>query len=233
MNSNVVDGKTIDGKAIDKAVAQVYESPRLYKQLHALLEDEKARRQRFHAELQKWEGKKVEFINGRLVTDVPIKQEHLECGGRLVTLLRAYVSLNKLGFLGYEKMTIALTRNDYEPDICFFGNEKASLFFKGQLKFSAPDFIVEILSQSTEHVDRGVKFEDYVTQGVKEYWIIDPLSAVLEQYLLDEPGERYTLALETSTGTVSSPVITGLHLPVKAIFDDAENIAALQELLKG
>jgi Uma2 family endonuclease len=228
MNSNVVDGK-----AIDKAVEQVYESPRLYKQLHALLEDEKARRQRFHDTLGEWDGKKVEFINGEVVVHVPVKKQQADCKRRAMNLISNYVYSQNLGFVGDEKILIKLSRNDYEPDICFFTKQKAAKFKAEQYEFPAPDFIIEILSDSTKRVDRGLKFEDYATHGVKEYWMIDPLSAVLEQYLLDEPGERYTLALETSTGTVSSPVITGLHLPVKAIFDDAENIAALQALLKG
>jgi len=34
------------------------------------------------------------------------------------------VEKNNLGFIGHEKILIALTRNDYEPDICYFGASK-------------------------------------------------------------------------------------------------------------
>lgn len=73
-----------------------------------------------------------------------------------------------------EQLLVCLTRNDYEPGICFFGKEKARSFKPNQTKFPASDFVVEILSQSTEAVDRGVKFEDYALNQVGEYWIADP-----------------------------------------------------------
>lgn len=42
-----------------------------------------------------------------------------------------------------EKATIGLTRNDYEPDICFFTAEKAAQFTEDQMIFPTPDFVVE------------------------------------------------------------------------------------------
>ena len=39
--------------------------------------------------------------------------------------------------------------------------------------YGPPDFIVEILSPSTEYRDRNHKFYKYSQCGVKEYWIID------------------------------------------------------------
>jgi len=38
----------------------------------------------------------------------------------------------------------------------------------------APDFIAEVLSDSTAYKDLGVKKELYERSGVKEYWIIQP-----------------------------------------------------------
>ncbi|MEY4539280.1 MAG: hypothetical protein RLZZ306_1037, partial [Bacteroidota bacterium] len=34
-----------------------------------------------------------------------------------------YSDIHQLGFVGIEKIMITLTRNDYEPDICFFKKE--------------------------------------------------------------------------------------------------------------
>ncbi len=51
-----------------------------------------------------------------------------------------------------------------------------------QMKYPAPDFIAEILSPSTESVDRITKFEDYAAHGVAEYWLIDPAKKIVEQY---------------------------------------------------
>lgn len=43
--------------------------------------------------------------------------------------------------------------------------------------YPAPNLVVEVLSKSTESRDRGVKFSSYKEDGVKEYWLLDTLSA--------------------------------------------------------
>lgn len=104
----------------------------------------------------------------------------------LTTFLNAHVIQYQLGKVGMEKVMISLTRNDYEPDICFFTAERAAEFTPDQMHFPAPDFVVEIISPSTEKIDRGIKFIDYAAHGVREYWIIDPLKQTLEQYQLSQ-----------------------------------------------
>jgi Uma2 family endonuclease len=99
------------------------------------------------------------------------------------------------------------------------------------MKFPAPDFVAEVLSPSTEQADRGVKFQDYAAHGVGEYWILDSDAARLEQYLLD--GESYTLAIKAGDGTVTSLAVTDFTIPVRALFDEAENLAALERLVAG
>ena len=130
-----------------------------------------------------------------------------------------------------EDFSIILTRNDYEPDICFFGPEKAKAFTPSQSKFPAPDLIVEVLSESTEANDRGIKFEDYAAHGVAEYWIVDPVAETIEQYLLQEG--IYRLAVKVKTGTIASTGVTGFEIPVRAVFDGAEQLTTLQTILAG
>ena len=38
----------------------------------------------------------------------------------------------------------------------------------------APDFVVEVASESTKYKDFVIKLNKYMTAGVKEYWIVDP-----------------------------------------------------------
>ncbi len=47
--------------------------------------------------------------------------------------------------------------------------------------------MVEILSPSTEKNDRGFKFKRYAQEGIKEYWIADPMHKALE---VDEQGSK-------------------------------------------
>lgn len=46
----------------------------------------------------------------------------------------------------------------------------------------APDLVVEVLSPSSVNRDRGVKKAAYERIGVREYWIVNPLSKEIEVY---------------------------------------------------
>jgi Uma2 family endonuclease len=56
----------------------------------------------------------------------------------------------------------------------------------------APDVIIELLSESTEQIDRGEKMRVYGRLlKVGEYFLFDPWSGVLDGYELDGPGGTY------------------------------------------
>ncbi|NJO01284.1 MAG: Uma2 family endonuclease [Bacteroidia bacterium] len=109
------------------------------------------------------------------------------------------------------------TRNDYEPDICFWVSEKAQHFTARQSAFPPPDFIVEILSDSTEERDRGVKMNDYASHEVREYWIVDTENQSVEQYLLRE--NAYILHLKLKEGRLVSEAVKGFEIEVTQIFE--------------
>ena len=66
----------------------------------------------------------------------------------------------------------------------------------------APDLVVEILSPSTAHRDRGVKLKLYRRQGIGEYWIVDPDAAAIDvwRFGADPEYERFTERLPVSVG---------------------------------
>jgi Uma2 family endonuclease len=201
--------------------------PLYLQQLQGIVNDEQAQRRHFYADIT--EGQKAEFINGEIVIQSPAKLAHIRISGLLLTLLSTYVSIHGYGLVGHEKMLISLTRNDYEPDICVFSKSKSDEFTQEQWQFPTPDFVVEVFSPSTEHIDRTIKFEDYAAHGVKEYWIIDPDPETIEQYVL--AGNAYRLLVKVQTGTIRSRVIEGFDIPVRAVFDEQENLKTLQTFL--
>ena len=52
---------------------------------------------------------------------------------------------------------------------------------------------------------------------------------LLEQYLPQEG--RYELALKSGSGEVVSVVVPGFRIPIRALFDEAENLRVLRALL--
>lgn len=214
----------------DALLDRLVRSPQLglyVDRLTGVLSEERRRREQFYEQMN--EGVKQEFINGEVVVHSPVKMRHEGASRGFMELWDAHVRVRKLGYVSHEKLLICLTRNDYEPDICYFRAEIAAGFTPVQMKFPAPDIIVEVLSESTEAVDRGLKFEDYAAHGVREYFIVDPEHEVVEQYLLK--GDAYVLHLKMNSGSLRSHVIPSFEIPVRAIFDPQENLAALRKLL--
>lgn len=204
---------------MNNILAPLLESTKLQEHFVTLrdyIKEEQQRRKDFYDFVT--EDMKAEFINGEIIIHSPVANEHESVSNELNTLLNVYVSLNNLGRITHEKLMINLTRNDYEPDICFYKKERASKFKDGQKLFPAPDMVVEILSRSTEKIDRGIKFEDYALHGIKEYWIIDPRQKTIEKYLLK--NKTYELDEKVHNGNIiSSAVIKGFSIPAKALFN--------------
>ena len=221
----------MDFDYVDKILA----SPNALQQIDTLYEamqNEKKRRQDF----REWitPAIKAEFITGEVVLHSPVKKRHFSVTDLLSSLLSFYVRVKKLGRVATEKAMIALTRNDYEPDLVFFSKEKYDTFTEDQMLFPAPDFVVEILSKKTASKDRGIKKQDYAAHGIQEYWIIDPIRQSIEQYILFSPKDKqysppkiFGLADE-----IESYVIKGFIIPVQAIFDEAVNVETIQDLLQ-
>lgn len=217
---------------MDLLLEPILQSPRFPEylgELQRVAREEAERRRRFYEEMTPEQ--KVEFINGEVLMHSPANAKHIQITRRLSGLIGTFVGLNELGWVGVEKALISLTRNDYEPEICFFDRETAAGFADNQMKFPAPSFVVEVLSPSTAKVDRGVKFNDYAAHGVREYWIIDPEPEIIEQYLLNADG-AYELEAKVHEGIIESRAIPGFRIPSMAAFREADNLVALKQWME-
>jgi Uma2 family endonuclease len=199
--------------------------------LQVAIREEQSRRHEFREWLTP--NIKAEFINGQVILHSPVKRRHWRVTDLLSRLVSIFGSIKKLGVVGTEKVLVALSRNDYEPDLVFFSKQTADSFTDEQMLFPAPDFVVEILSPKTANRDRGVKMQDYAAHGIREYWIIDPIKQHIEQYWLAALGDTaYSMAkIYTFDNEIESIAIEGFKIPVAAIFDEAQNVLALQRLL--
>lgn len=215
---------------MSRAVAELLADPLLPERLSELrqaFDTEQQQRERFYEEITEQE--KAEFINGEVVMHSPARDKHTATRHRLERAMSIFCDSRALGSVRGEKALCVFPRNDYEPDVVFFGPAKAALIEPDTLRFPIPDFICEVLSESTEPRDRGVKFRDFEAHGVGEYWLIDPEQEIVEQYLPREG--RYVLALMSGSGEVASAVVPGFRIPIRALFDDAENLQLLRTLL--
>jgi Uma2 family endonuclease len=199
-------------------VEEILQAPNLRElidKLETAWADEQKRRHEFWAEID--ENIKAEFIMGEIIYHSPVYGRHWMASSNLSRWLLPYIYDNDLGKIAYEKVMIRLTRNDYEPDICFWRKDRTLDFGKKQSAFPPPDFIVEILSDSTKDRDYGIKMTDYALHGVEEYWIIDTDNETVEQYLLK--NGKYELTQKLKTGTLESEVVKGFQMNVREIFE--------------
>lgn len=81
----------------------------------------------------------------------------------------------------------------------------------------APDWVCEVLSPSTERMDRGKKMRIYRREGVGHAWLINPVAQTLEVYRLE--GGRWVL-LDTLEGDapVRAEPFDAIELPLAALW---------------
>lgn len=72
------------------------------------------------------------------------------------------------------------------PDLAGWRRERLTALPDKAFFETAPDWVCEILSPSTESYDRGPKRRIYATAGVCFLWMLDPRSEILETFVLRE-----------------------------------------------
>jgi Uma2 family endonuclease len=81
----------------------------------------------------------------------------------------------------------------------------------------APDFVIEVLSESTRRIDMIVKLNQYQRAGVKEYWIVDIESRAVMISLL-QPDGFYTTKIVEAVGKVPIATLSGLSIDFDRVF---------------
>ena len=130
-----------------------------------------------------------EIINGEIVMMAPVRVNHGRVTRNISKLFDQYLEGR---ICEYFPDSVGLFLEDgkeeYEPDgmvVC----DPDKVKDKGIV--GAPDLVIEVLSPSTAKNDRGHKKDVYERHGVREYWIVDPSSRSVEQYVLEDG--RFTL----------------------------------------
>ena len=125
---------------------------------------------------------KVEIINGiEIVMVAPPFLNHNVVKDNVLHIFRNHLKNNICRPFG-DNVKVVLEENSYVIPDFFVVCDKSKRQRDGI--HGAPDLIVEVLSPSTEKIDRGEKKDLYQRVGIKEYWIIEPNKKVIEVYLL-------------------------------------------------
>lgn len=129
------------------------------------------------------EGQRAELIDGRIYNMAPPSRIHQELVSELTVAFSNYIkSKGGLCKVYPAPFAVFLSKDDktyVEPDISVICS-KDKLSDRGCE--GAPDFIIEIVSPSTQRIDYGIKLFKYRTAGVREYWIVNPSKEIINVY---------------------------------------------------
>jgi Uma2 family endonuclease len=154
---------------------------------------------------------RAEWVDGEVIVMSPNSVEHVDLFGFIITVLRSFVELHDLGKVMGTELFVRLPeqRRRRLPDILFVSAARLDLFRKTHFE-GAPDMIMEIVSPESEARDWRIKYSEYEAAGVREYWVIDPMSEHVELYVLSDK-QNYKQTVERK-GWLSSTAVPGFQL---------------------
>ncbi|MEA2560868.1 MAG: hypothetical protein QOH06_2372 [Acidobacteriota bacterium] len=161
-----------------------------------------------------WEDDKwAEWVDGKVIRMAAVTFGHQEIVGFLWSLLSLYIEAHDLGWITAAPYAMHLPSRQRvrEPDLLFVSRERLALR-RDLYMDGAADVVVEVVSPDSRRRDRVEKVIDYETEGVREYWLIDPRRRQVELRRLAEDG-RYRL-IEPQEGIFTSEAIPGFRLRI-------------------
>ncbi len=159
------------------------------------------------------DGHQYDMIDGVLFMSPSSDFDHGRVYGRFFVSLDQFLRKSPLGRATLETDILLPDGGDVlRPDLCLILNERMGIVKKHI--HGAPDLVCEVLSESTMERDLGVKAERYLKNGVREYWILDPLQKTIE--LRVNAGSAWE---KHSGNRLESRVLPGFFVTPGDIFD--------------
>lgn len=179
---------------------------------------EKNKKWTYHDYLQLDEDIIFEIIEGEQQMAAAPNWQHQNISQNLERLLDFYVQQKKLGKIFHAPVDVVLDENNViQPDIIFISQANLKILRKEHPGIiGVPDLVVEIVSPSSFHRDVHQKKDLYEHFQVREYWIIEPATATVEVFVL-ENGKYQLLAFAAEKGVVTSKVLEGFQINIAEI----------------
>ena len=177
----------------------------------------------------------TEVINGQEVLMSPRPAtRHSRAAGRIYGIFFQFLRKKRCEAF-FEHEVHLDDENIFVPDVLIICDKDK---IKPNFIEGAPDLVVEVLSASTAARDKGIKKDAYEKAGVKEYWIVDPLSKSIEVYhlrngrlelddvyLVYPPEEWQRMTEEQHAAarlTVKVSLYDDLFVDVREVFEDID-----------
>lgn len=150
------------------------------------------------------EGTRAQLIENMIVMEPAPAFLHQDISAQLAVAIYNFVKQRGLGKLLYAPINVYLDdENAFQPDILYISRERLSIIKKNGI-YGAPDLIVEIISPATSQFDWHDKKRMYERNAVKEYWLVNPGSGMVQGYKLVKKAFQ---ALPPAKGALSSVLL--------------------------
>lgn len=164
---------------------------------------------------------RFEWVDGKVISMAPASRKHVQLTGWIQSLLLIVVQQQQLGEVLGPEFMVRLRKGEKSrrvPDVLFVSSARKSLLKPTYLD-GAPDLAVEVVSPDSVARDWREKFLAYEAAGVREYWVIDPLSRQMEVYVLKR--KKFQVVTSGKDGSVESAVVPHFQLRPNWLWDDA------------
>jgi Uma2 family endonuclease len=154
-----------------------------------------------------------EWVNGDVIEMSPVTDRNMLIQRFIMRILDEYFYLRPIGNYRFDPFTMKLPNISHrQPDIqIILGDNLKNL--KATHLYGAANIAIEIVSDATTAIDRGVKFKEYQKGGVLEYWIIDLEAKEALFYRLNEEGKYIAQKLDNEIYKTSQIPDFALHTP--------------------
>jgi Uma2 family endonuclease len=162
-----------------------------------------------------------ELIDGEVfVTPTPVLR-HVRLTQRLGLSLGRHLEVHpSQGEVFSAPLDVVMTRFDVvEPDVQIILGDQAEILTEKNIQ-GTPAVVVEVLSPSTRKRDLTLKRQLYDREGVREYWIIDPIrNTVTIHRRADDGSFPVAATLDSSPGAkLETPLLPGWSLDLQHFF---------------
>ena len=131
------------------------------------------------------EGTLCQLINDAIIISPTQYISHASVKSKIFIPIYNFLKNRNLGIAFCAPVDVYLNnKNVYQPDIFFIAAENADII-KDRGIFGVPDLVIEVLS-SDKNYDLVTKKGVYEKCGVKEYWVVDPVSKWCEGFVLTD-----------------------------------------------
>jgi Uma2 family endonuclease len=132
----------------------------------------------------------IEFIDGKIeVLEMP-SERHQRMIIFLLGLLTKFVNPRGLGFVIVSPFKVKLRSGKFrEPDLMFLLTKN---YPQRQEQFwDGADLIIEVVSPDDPNRDIVIKCQEYAQAGIREYWLVNPMSETISVFTLPEGTTTY------------------------------------------